>query len=172
MQGDTPSPAVASRCALGTAAGCSASPTAPIADQPAYDPANRLKTEWAQYDASGNLLWFKDPIGTGTRQWSAAYDGENKQTLFCNGPADPCTEPNAAAKYHYDADGNRVQKVLSGSTTTYVYDALGQLAAEYSTAGPSGTGGIEFRTTDHLGSTRLVTDESVGRLAEAPSRPS
>ncbi|MDA1236755.1 MAG: hypothetical protein O3A53_18380 [Acidobacteria bacterium] len=45
-------------------------------------------------------------------------------------------------------------------TETYVYDAFGRLAAEYSTAGPSGTPGSYFRTTDHLGSTRLVTDGS------------
>ncbi|MDA0207574.1 MAG: RHS repeat-associated core domain-containing protein [Acidobacteria bacterium] len=43
-------------------------------------------------------------------------------------------------------------------TETYVYDAFGRLAAEYSTAGPSGTAGSYFRTSDHLGSTRLVTD--------------
>lgn len=41
--------------------------------------------------------------------------------------------------------------------TTYVYDAFGKLAAEYSTE-TQGTSFIrKFRTTDHLGSTRLIT---------------
>ena len=41
--------------------------------------------------------------------------------------------------------------------TTYVYDAGGQLAAEYSTA-PNPDTGMEYVTTDHLGSTRVVTN--------------
>ena len=43
-------------------------------------------------------------------------------------------------------------------TETYVYDAFGKLAAEYSTAAPT-AGGTFYRTTDHLGSTRLVTKQ-------------
>ena len=43
-------------------------------------------------------------------------------------------------------------------TETYVYDAFGKLAAEYSTAAPT-SGGTFYRTTDHLGSTRLVTKQ-------------
>lgn len=35
----------------------------------------------------------------------------------------------------YDGLGRRVRKTLSGATTVYVYDAFGQLTAEYSTAG-------------------------------------
>jgi len=46
-----------------------------------------------------------------------------------------------------------------GATTMYVYDAMGQLVAEYGapTALDSGT---KYVTVDHLGSTRLVTDSS------------
>ena len=56
-----------------------------------------------------------------------------------------------------------MQKITGGVTTTYVYDALGRLAAEYSSQSPAGTGGTFFRTTDHLGSTRMVTraDQSI-----------
>ena len=43
-------------------------------------------------------------------------------------------------------------------TETYVYDAFGKLAAEYSTTAPT-IGGTFYRTTDHLGSTRLVTKQ-------------
>ena len=43
-------------------------------------------------------------------------------------------------------------------TETYVYDAFGKLAAEYSTTAPT-SGGTFYRTIDHLGSTRLVTKQ-------------
>ena len=49
-------------------------------------------------------------------------------------------------------------KVTPTVTETYVYDAFGKLAAEYSTAALTG-GGTFYRTTDHLGSTRLVTKQ-------------
>jgi len=44
----------------------------------------------------------------------------------------------------------------SNTTATYVYDAMGQVAAEYSTAG-NPQAGIAYLTDDHLGSTRLIT---------------
>jgi len=51
---------------------------------------------------------------------------------------------------------------VSGQTTTYVYDAFGNLAAEY---GGQSTGcGTCYVTTDHLGSTRLLTN-SAGMVA-------
>jgi RHS repeat-associated protein len=40
-----------------------------------------------------------------------------------------------------------------------VYNVLGQLVAEYSQQGPQGTGGTLYLTSDHLGSTRVVTDQ-------------
>ena len=44
----------------------------------------------------------------------------------------------------------------SATSTTFVYDAMGQLAAEYSTTAPVDAGTL-FLTGDGLGSTRLVT---------------
>ena len=41
------------------------------------------------------------------------------------------------------------------NTTTYVYDAMNQLIAEYGTPTDYGT---KYISVDHLGSTRLVTD--------------
>jgi RHS repeat-associated protein len=43
-----------------------------------------------------------------------------------------------------------------GTTTVYVYDAFGKLAAEYSNPGPLEPA-TSYLTADHLGSTRLVT---------------
>jgi len=66
--------------------------------------------------------------------------------------------------YFYDGDGKRVKRVVgSGSaaiTTIMVYNALGQLVAEYSDQAPLGSGGTSYLTSDHLGSTRVVTDSS------------
>lgn len=54
-----------------------------------------------------------------------------------------------------------MQKIAGGTNTIYVYDALDQLAAEYTTS-PSGAPPCQtcYLMADHLGSTRLVTDES------------
>jgi hypothetical protein len=50
-----------------------------------------------------------------------------------------------------------VQKVRGGVTTVYVYDAMGEVAAEYSTT-PATPTETQYLTGDHLGSTRLVTN--------------
>ncbi len=65
----------------------------------------------------------------------------------------PVTAP--VTTYAYDGEGRRVEKV-GGTTDIYVYDIQGRLAAEYSTTVPSSAGTF-YLTTDHLGSTRLVT---------------
>ena len=121
---------------------------------------NRLTAAWANYDNAGNLSHFKFP-GSAAFDWTAAYDAENKQRWFCTDDSAPCTQANA--EYRYDGQGQRVQKILAPASAnptaiTYVYDAFGKLAAEYSTAPPTTAGGTYYRTTDHLGSTRLVTD--------------
>jgi RHS repeat-associated protein len=62
----------------------------------------------------------------------------------------------SSGTYSYDGDGRRVQRVVNGVTTVYVYDAFGQLATEYSTA-PQ-TAGTRYLVTDPLGSVRMVSD--------------
>jgi len=103
-------------------------------------------------DAAGNVL--ADPyMGTMT------YDGENRLLTFTNGG-------NLTA-YDYDGEGRRVRKTVTGGTsssTAYVYDAAGQLTAEYSTAADPDAG-TRYLTQDHLGSTRLVTTAS-GTVAQ------
>jgi len=72
-----------------------------------------------------------------------------------------------ATSYVYDGSGRRVKKVQGASTTTYVYDAFGRLVAEYcSPASACGAmTGIRYVTTDHLGSTRVVSDEAAQVVA-------
>jgi YD repeat-containing protein len=86
------------------------------------------------------------------------YDAENRQVTATNSSLiGPGTE-----SYYYDGNGQRVQKTGPGGTpvTVYVYDAMGQLAAEYGTA--LGSAGCQtcYLITDPLGSTRLVMDEN------------
>jgi RHS repeat-associated protein len=44
------------------------------------------------------------------------------------------------------------------STSIYVYNAQGQMVAEYTTPAPSASGGTRYLIADHLSSTRVVTD--------------
>ncbi|MDZ7640057.1 MAG: hypothetical protein U5J83_17705, partial [Bryobacterales bacterium] len=79
---------------------------------------NRLKTLsgiW-NYDAAGNL--------TKHGAWTLAYDAENRQKT---------SQPSGGSvtTYDYDGDGRRVKKTTGASSTYFVYDAFGQLAAEY-----------------------------------------
>lgn len=133
-------------------------PTPPTTETPIaqswYSTSNKI-TGWG-YDGSGNVT---SVLGM---QRAFTYDAENRQnTATIN------TTPIA---YVYDGDGRRVQKVIcpigtanctatvSGAVTTmFVYDAQGQLAAEY---GPASDSGTRYVTADHLGSTRVLTDAS------------
>jgi RHS repeat-associated protein len=102
---------------------------------------NRLNA--SLYDTSGNQT--RDQLGRGF-----TYDAENHQVTF-NGNA---------GTYSYDGDGRRVKKIDSTGTTLFVYNASGQLIAEYHSdpVPPAQSGGTSYLTSDHLGSTRLVTD--------------
>ncbi len=127
---------------------------------------NRLVSGLVAYDASGNTTSLSTMrMGyTAENQFWIAYDVNSGVTV----------------EYLPDGFGNRVWKqVTGGATTYYLYDALGQLAAEYT--GPtaltkeyirmggqlvaiqnaSGTPcSTCYVTYDHLGSVRLVTDQS------------
>jgi RHS repeat-associated protein len=96
------------------------------------------------YDAAGNQT-------ADAQNRTFSYDAENRQITF-NGTAN---------QYFYDGDGRRVKKIDSTGTTVFVYNAGGQLIAEYHSdpvPPPTGGGGTGYLTTDHLGSTRVVTD--------------
>ena len=87
----------------------------------------------------------------------------------------------------YDGEGRRIQVTENGTTTTYIYSGLNVLYEENSTGtatyiyGPRGR--LAKRTTinqesntfyyhsDHLGSTRLVTDDSGNIVSAVTYRP-
>jgi RHS repeat-associated protein len=85
-----------------------------------------------------------------------AYDAENRQTQAVDNVSE------GQASYGYDGLGQRVTKSNNGLISTlYVYDIFGQLAAEYNSfpkqQSPCSTCYLSY---DHLGSLRLVTDNS------------
>jgi RHS repeat-associated protein len=104
------------------------------------------------YDCAGDMTQV--PLVSGASQ---TYDAENR-ILTATG--------SGSTTYLYDGDGHRVAK-QSSINLVYVYDAAGSLVAEYN----SGTRSSPlcttcFVTSDHLGSTRLVTSQTgtaVGR---------
>ncbi len=100
------------------------------------------------YGPAGNQLAFGS--------FGLNYDAEGRQILALQSESPPVT-------YAYDGLGERVSKSLEGGLTTmYVHDVFGNLAAEYTTGG---TGAAPPCTTcylswDHLGSTRMMTDQN------------
>jgi YD repeat-containing protein len=109
---------------------------------------NRLTGTGITYDNDGNLTAhpFITPGGGGM-----VYNASNKMTQF--------TATGVSVAYRYDAKERRVRQDSGGETTIWVYDAAGQLAAEYAT-NLTMVQGIYYRTTDRLGSTRVVTNQS------------
>jgi RHS repeat-associated protein len=109
---------------------------------------NRLTGSGITYDNAGNLTAhpFITPGGGGM-----VYNASNKMIQF--------TATGVSVAYRYDAKERRVRQDSGGQTTIWVYDAFGQLAAEYAT-NLTMTQGVYYRTTDHLGSTRIVTNQS------------
>jgi RHS repeat-associated protein len=98
-----------------------------------------------EYDKTGNLT--QDSEGK-----TFLYDAENHQKeVLINGVS--------KGKYLYDGEGKRVKKISDLETTIFVYNGGGQLVAEYSTQ-QSATPQVSYLTQDHLGSPRIITDNT------------
>ncbi len=123
-------------------------PVAPTAN--AYTAANGTVTNRnlnSTYDAAGNLTLFGSTAIT--------YDANNLQTAA------------GSNTYAYDGLGQRVSRTVgSAPTTYYVYDAFGQLSAEYSAAPVTTPPCVTcYLSYDHLGSSRMVTNSSAQIVA-------
>ena len=123
-----------------------------------FDSNNRISQTGWTYDSACNLITITSTL----RRFS--YDAENR--LICATQGSTTTPSTCGSgtydwleQYTYDADGHRVTKTTSSGTTTYVYDAGGQLASENLASAPGAIGTV-YPITDSLGSTRLVTDSA------------
>ena len=110
-----------------------------------YAATGRNQISGASYDAAGNQLSVNGD--------TMVYDAEDRRVSATDGMT------HGVENYFYGGAGQRVEKAGRGGTTVYVYDALGQLAAEYSTAANIPSCTTCYLSSDHLGSIRLVTDQ-------------
>ncbi len=105
---------------------------------------NRLIIQNSSYDSAGNQKAIGG-IG-GVPSYTFNYDAENRLSSATLG---------GTTNYYYDGNGRRVMKSSASATTVYVYDAAGEVAAEYSTSAPPEVG-TSYLMADTLGSTRLA----------------
>ena len=126
-----------------------------------------------RYDAAGNQT--KD---TYTGYGNATFDAENRITTIQDNLGGTST-------YTYDADGQRTRRKINNQETWQVYGLDGELLAEYAangataspqkeygyrngqlliTADGSPSGQIKWLVTDHLGTPRMIIDQT-GTLA-------
>jgi RHS repeat-associated protein len=128
------------------------------------------------YDANGN----RTQKTKGTDTWDYTYDCANRLTKV---------EKNSTTEgeYIYDGDGKRIQATENNVTTTSICSGWDVLYEETSTGtasyiyGPTGLlakrttinqeSDTSFYHTDHLGSTRLVTDESKNIISAVTYHP-
>ena len=116
-----------------------------------FNGANRMTG--ASYDNAGNQ--------TVVNGQTMAYDAENRQIAA----TDPPSLGNGTENYLYDGAGQRVEKSGAAGTAVYVYDALGRMVGEYGASGASSPCATCYLTWDHLGTTRLVTDQNANVIA-------
>ncbi len=112
---------------------------------PSVSPAtNRLTSaQHYGYDPAGNMT-----AGGGLEY---VFDGENRIVTARDGNPQPNT-------YSYDGEGQRVKKVTNNGavTTVFVYNALGQMVAEYTDGGLPTANETSYLTSDTLGTPRVI----------------
>jgi len=107
--------------------------------------SNKIVLNGFGYDNAGNLT--SDPT---TPLNGIVYDAENRQIQYTK-------SGQSTNSYYYDGEGRRVKKVVGSTTTVFVYNASGQLIAEYDGTNMQPLASTKYVTADHLGSTRVVT---------------
>jgi hypothetical protein len=102
---------------------------------------NRTTDSGWGYDTAGNLN--RDPIASLIYK----YDAEGRMVAACNIASDTvatCTNQAGSGRtlYSYDGAGQRVMKMTGGVSSTYAYNALGNLVAEYGGVASSTAGTV------------------------------
>lgn len=86
-----------------------------------------------------------------------SYDAENRLVSSNHAPPNQQVNPHT---YFYDGDGRRVKKVTANGqeTTIFVYNALGQMIAEYNNLPSASENQTSYLTNDTLGTPRVATN--------------
>jgi len=127
-------------------------------EKPTID-ANNNRFDLGQgytYDAIGNLITDADGR-------SITFNGDNKQTEVKD------SSNNVIGAYFYDGDGMRIKKETDDETVVFVYSG-GKKVAEYS-SDPSPNASTKYLTEDHLGSPRVISDQSGAVLSRRDFMP-
>ena len=126
----------------------------PVSVNPSIDMnTNRFNAgQGFTFDKNGNII---TDVSTDNFTRTFVFNGDNKQTEV---KKDGVT----VGRYFYDGEGKRVKKISDLETTIFVYSS-GKLVAEYSTATPPATPTVNYTTSDHLGSPRVITD-AIGQV--------
>ncbi|HEV2861442.1 MAG TPA: RHS repeat-associated core domain-containing protein [Pyrinomonadaceae bacterium] len=123
------------------------------AEDGAYSPATNRLLSGLTYDPSGNVT-----IDGRFRMRAYLYDANNRQRQSS------ATNGSGAVRSVYDGAGQRVAtQVGDAVTAVFVYDAFGQLAAEY--APSAAQGGTQYVASDHQGTPRVVMNSAGGGVA-------
>ena len=126
-------------------------------DASVFNSRNQLGNNDAGFDSAG--------AQTGIGGYSYVYDAENRMTTAT-------LSTQMSIGFTYDGQGQRVQKftcpggtnpctaAAATSTSTYLYDAAGNLAVELAAGNANSSCGTPtcYVSVDQVGSTRLVTD--------------
>ena len=117
------------------------------------DKASNRFSSGMTYDNAGNVT-----NDSKFRNRKFSYDANNRQKQSKN------LDDTGAVDSVFDAAGQRVGTLVGGSlTNVLVYDAVGQLVAEYNTT--TVMGGTQYLFTDHQGTPRVVTNSQGGVIA-------
>ena len=127
----------------------------------------------AWYDYNGNMVGKIDPLGD---EFVYSYDEENQLVRAVkNG--------THVEEFIYDANGMRVRRIADGAATEYFYDGVNLLYEETAGVGTNyvwanGTllctvknGDYTYYHTDHLGTSKLQTDDKGAVLSLDITKP-
>jgi RHS repeat-associated protein len=115
------------------------------------DALSGITHDWVySYDRAGRLT---DVTEDGNFESHYAYDGDDNRTSFTNtsGTVNPTYDVQdrlstyGPASYAYTANGELTSKTVAGQTTSYIYDALGNLLhVGFASALPDGTTTVDY----------------------------
>ncbi|MHC0433830.1 RHS repeat-associated core domain-containing protein [Streptomyces sp. O3] len=124
----------------------------------AYNAAGQLKTitdgsgtRTLTYDAEGRPLTISSPGAAKPFKYAYNYNGTIKRRTYPDG---------RVTRYAYDADGRITGQTTNSKTTTYGWDAAGNLT---STKLPTTTARTETRTYDRAGRLASVSEDAGAR---------